>query len=59
MKILDRPNVGLIAMLEPVGNQNSKIDNRLIVATTHILFNTKRGDIKLAQVRWVELLAQV
>ena len=52
MRILDRPNVGLIAMLQPSDqNDINQIDNCLIVGTTHVLFNPKRGDIKLAQIR--------
>ena len=47
MKILDRPNVALIAMLQPIQTPNCKVDNCLVVGTTHILFNSKRGDIKL------------
>lgn len=49
MKILDRPNVALIAMLQPIQTQSSKVNNCLVVGTTHILFNYKRGDIKLGR----------
>ncbi|KAH3855003.1 protein angel homolog 2-like [Dreissena polymorpha] len=46
--ILDRDNVGLIVRLKPLG---PKVDpNRtLVVSNTHLLFNPRRGDIKLAQ----------
>uniref|UniRef100_L7LXA5 Putative transcriptional effector ccr4-related protein n=1 Tax=Rhipicephalus pulchellus TaxID=72859 RepID=L7LXA5_RHIPC len=48
--VLDRDNVALIAMLKPVAS-NAKFgtDFRLCVSTTHLLFNPRRGDIKLAQ----------
>lgn len=44
-------------MLEPVEDETSKINNCLVVATTHILFNPPKGDIKLAQSRL--LLAEI
>ncbi|XP_037274722.2 protein angel homolog 2 isoform X1 [Rhipicephalus microplus] len=48
--VLDRDNVALIAMLKPVaGNAKFGADFRLCVSTTHLLFNPRRGDIKLAQ----------
>ncbi|KAL1420068.1 hypothetical protein MTO96_024653 [Rhipicephalus appendiculatus] len=48
--VLDRDNVALIAMLKPVaGNAMFGADFRLCVSTTHLLFNPRRGDIKLAQ----------
>ncbi|XP_077537883.1 protein angel isoform X1 [Haemaphysalis longicornis] len=48
--VLDRDNVALIAMLKPVaGKGNFGSDFRLCVSTTHLLFNPRRGDIKLAQ----------
>jgi len=45
--ILDRDNVGLLVKLQ------SKIGRRpkLVVGTTHILYNPKRNDVKLAQVQ--------
>lgn len=48
--VLDRDNVALIAMLKPVaGDAKFGKDFRLCVSTTHLLFNPRRGDIKLAQ----------
>lgn len=49
VEILDRDNVGLLIMLQPKKDWNGGQDMRLCVATTHLLFNPKRGDIKLAQ----------
>lgn len=42
---LDRPNVGLIAVLR----WKQAPDKGLIVGNTHLLFNFKRGDIQLSQ----------
>ena len=39
-EILDKPNVCLILVLEINGKP-------VIIANTHLLFNTKRGEIKL------------
>ncbi|XP_077522135.1 protein angel isoform X1 [Amblyomma americanum] len=48
--VLDRDNVALIAMLKPQGRDiRLGGDFRLCVSTTHLLFNPRRGDIKLAQ----------
>ncbi|GFY59737.1 protein angel homolog 2 [Trichonephila inaurata madagascariensis] len=48
--ILDRDNIGLIAVLKP---NHPKFTHLLLhVATTHLLFNPRRGDIKLCQLRW-------
>mmetsp|Transcript_10164 Transcript_10164/g.18670 ORF Transcript_10164/g.18670 Transcript_10164/m.18670 type:complete len:507 (+) Transcript_10164:57-1577(+) len=44
--ILNRDNVALVAVL-----QHTKSSNVVIVATTHLLFNPKRGDVKLSQLR--------
>lgn len=55
--ILSRDNVAVIVVLEPIVEVD-RVDERgfhypsydpLVVATTHLLFNPKRGDIKLAQ----------
>lgn len=54
--VLDRDNVALIALLRPVGGDFAS-DFRLCVSTTHLLFNPRRGDIKLAQL--CLLLAEV
>ncbi|XP_074663119.1 protein angel homolog 2-like [Tubulanus polymorphus] len=49
VSILDRDNVGLLTLLKPISEDVD--DNvRLCLANTHLLFNPKRGDIKLAQI---------
>jgi len=53
--LLNRHNVGLIVKLRAKeGNPNNKqqlnCKRQLCVATTHLLFNPKAGDVKLAQV---------
>lgn len=53
--ILNRHNVGLVAKLRvrgdrPTENQELDCKRQLCVATTHLLFNPKAGDVKLAQV---------
>lgn len=45
--ILDRDNVGLIVVLKPVGVSGSECN--ICVVNTHLLYNPRRGDIKLAQ----------
>lgn len=50
INILDRDNIGIIAVLKP------KIYTRhespqLVIANTHLIFNPKRTDIKLAQLK--------
>ncbi|KAI1288410.1 Protein angel -like protein 2 [Halotydeus destructor] len=52
--LLDRDNVAIIVRLRPVSGSP---DNHLVIGTTHLLFNPKRGDIKLAQLRY--LLAEL
>lgn len=42
--LLDRHNVGLIAKFSPKNSNRS-----FVVATTHLLFNPKREDVRLAQ----------
>ncbi|GFS84950.1 protein angel homolog 2 [Trichonephila clavipes] len=50
VELLDRDNIGLIAVLKP---NHPKFTHLLLhVATTHLLFNPRRGDIKLCQLRW-------
>ncbi|XP_069687243.1 protein angel homolog 2 [Periplaneta americana] len=51
--VLNRHNVGLIVKLSP----KRKPNKHLVVATTHLLFNQKRHDVKLAQMQI--LLAEV
>ncbi|GLG98953.1 uncharacterized protein GBIM_05510 [Gryllus bimaculatus] len=53
VSVLNRDNVGLIVKLAP----NVKPDERVVVATTHLLYNPKRHDVKLAQIQL--LLAEV
>lgn len=47
--LLNRDNVGIIAVLKP--RLSCESDIRLIVANTHLIFNPKRCDIKLAQLK--------
>lgn len=54
--LLDRDNVGLIVKLRP--NKHPYLpEDSLCIANTHLLFNPRRGDVKLAQVMC--LLAEV
>ncbi|RUS72300.1 hypothetical protein EGW08_019946, partial [Elysia chlorotica] len=48
-EILDRDNVGLILLLRPSPRACRGRAKTICVATTHLLFNPKRGDVKLAQ----------
>ncbi|GIY33924.1 protein angel homolog 2 [Caerostris extrusa] len=54
-QLLDRDNIGLIAVLKPIHQKFTNM--QLHIATTHLLFNPRRGDIKLCQLRW--LLAEL
>ncbi|XP_023272959.1 protein angel homolog 1 [Seriola lalandi dorsalis] len=50
--LLDRHNVGIVLLLRPVVTQASEAKVKgplLCVANTHLLFNPRRGDVKLAQ----------
>jgi len=47
-KVLNRHNVGLIAKLK-MKDRSTADKRQFCVATTHLLFNPKAGDIKLAQ----------
>ena len=47
--ILDRDNVGIILLLRPSSSIYSGTTRAICVATTHLLFNPRRGDVKLAQ----------
>lgn len=52
IELLDRHNVGIIVLLRPMVVQGSEVKVQgppLCVANTHLLFNPRRGDIKLAQ----------
>jgi protein angel len=46
-----RDNCGLIALFQPL-TRHSTSDDLFCVATTHLLFSPKRGDIKLAQIQY-------
>ncbi|XP_033967569.1 protein angel homolog 1 [Pseudochaenichthys georgianus] len=51
-ELLDRHNVGIIVLLRPVVMNGSVVKAKgppLCVANTHLLFNPRRGDVKLAQ----------
>ena len=48
IRVLDRDNVALLVLLKPKGKGKHNWAN-LCVANTHLLFNPRRGDIKLAQ----------
>ena len=47
ISVLDRDNVGLIVRLVPTDAP----DKTIVVATTHLLFNPRRQDVKLAQMQ--------
>ncbi|KAM6917306.1 protein angel homolog 1 isoform 1-T1 [Lycodopsis pacificus] len=52
VELLDRHNVGIVLLLRPVVIKGSKVKAKglpLCVANTHLLFNPRRGDVKLAQ----------
>lgn len=59
MDILNRDNVGLVLLLQPLLPEglDLKAISPLCVANTHVLFNPRRGDIKLAQMAL--LLAEI
>lgn len=51
-ELLDRHNVGIVLLLRPVVTQGSEVKVKgppLCVANTHLLFNPRRGDVKLTQ----------
>ncbi|KAL5008141.1 hypothetical protein ScPMuIL_013722 [Solemya velum] len=45
--VLDRDNVGLVLSLKPLKEKYS--GERICVGNTHLLYNPRRGDVKLAQ----------
>ena len=47
VKLMDRDNVAIVVLLKPRTSHHS--NNLVCVSNTHLLFNKKRGDIKLAQ----------
>lgn len=53
--LLDRDNVGLVLLLQPIDSSGSSAN--ICVANTHLLYNPRRGDIKLAQLAL--LLAEI
>lgn len=56
--VLDRDNVGLVVLLRPNdAAARSDPSARVCVANTHLLYNPRRGDIKLAQL--AILLAEI
>ncbi|NWU98122.1 ANGE1 protein, partial [Upupa epops] len=59
LDILNRDNVGLVLLLQPLLQEglDLKAVSPLCVANTHLLFNPRRGDIKLTQMAM--LLAEI
>ncbi|XP_037541137.1 protein angel homolog 2 [Nematolebias whitei] len=56
--LLDRDNVGLVVLLQPnKDSSQSNSSSSICVANTHLLYNPRRGDIKLAQL--AILLAEI
>lgn len=56
--LLDRDNVGLVVLLQPTDGPSSlNRSSSICVANTHLLYNPRRGDIKLAQL--AILLAEI
>ena len=52
VKLMDRDNVAVVVLLKPraTGSSSRHTGNNMVcVSNTHLLFNKKRGDIKLAQ----------
>ncbi|XP_030620842.1 protein angel homolog 1 [Chanos chanos] len=49
-ELLDRDNVGIVLLLQPVSTTEEETEfSPICVANTHLLFNPRRGDVKLAQ----------
>ncbi|AWP20412.1 Polypeptide N-acetylgalactosaminyltransferase [Scophthalmus maximus] len=55
--LLNRDNVGLVVLLRPNDNDPSSSAACICIANTHLLYNPRRGDVKLAQL--AILLAEV
>ncbi|XP_077367394.1 protein angel homolog 2 [Festucalex cinctus] len=55
--LLDRDNVGLVVLLRPTVAAGNGADDFVCVANTHLLYNPRRGDVKLAQL--AILLAEI
>jgi len=51
VELMDRDNVAIVILLKPktTGSSSRHANNMVCVSNTHLLFNKKRGDIKLAQ----------
>lgn len=45
--VLDRDNIAIVAKFAPIANQSKEF----VVATTHLLYNPKREDVRLAQIQ--------
>ncbi|XP_076834010.1 protein angel homolog 1 [Brachyhypopomus gauderio] len=57
-ELLDRDNVGIVLLLQPIVQCGRALDfSPICVANTHLLFNPRRGDVKLAQLAM--MLAEV
>ncbi|CAB1330924.1 unnamed protein product [Coregonus sp. 'balchen'] len=59
-ELMDRGKMGIDLMLQPIITQGSEVHAKsppLCVATPHLLFNSRRGDLKLAQLAM--LLAEI
>lgn len=51
--MLDRDNVAILLFLQPLSKKKLKNRSPICVSNTHLLFNKKRGDIKLAQLAYL------
>eukprot|EP00062_Callorhinchus_milii_P025409 gi/632986360/ref/XP_007910193.1/ PREDICTED: protein angel homolog 1 [Callorhinchus milii] len=49
VETLDRDNVGLLLLLQPQDEESPQAWPPICVANTHLIYNPRRGDIKLAQ----------
>lgn len=51
VEVLNRDNVGIVIKLKINEGQfaNNSTDSDIVVATTHLLYNPKRSDVRLAQ----------
>ncbi|XP_065123472.1 protein angel homolog 1 isoform X2 [Paramisgurnus dabryanus] len=47
-ELLDRDNVGIVLLLQPITERLEAL-SPVCVANTHLVFNPRRGDVKLAQ----------
>ena len=53
VQVLDKDNVGIVVLLKANTADDDEKDAFICVANTHLLFNKKRGDIKLAQLAYL------